>query len=174
MNDENHTPRSLYVAIGIVMLLLVIGLLLRLRSELKLRHVRELQQALRQAPPEERATKFQELRDSMRSLPQRERDRMMADGRKRFEDEIIRYTKLSQAEKRKYLDDRIDRSERFRQNGGPGRPDFGGGRRNGGLSQEERDRRRKQRLDQTTPEFRSAMDQFRRDMENRRRQRGLK
>src|SRR5260221_674022 len=58
MNDENRTPRSLYVAIGVVLLLLMVGLLLRLRSEVKLRHVRELQRALREAPPEQRSAEL--------------------------------------------------------------------------------------------------------------------
>ncbi len=110
----------------------------------------------------------------MRSIPQRDRERMMADGRKRFEQDMIRYTKLSKDEKQKYLDERIDRSQRFRPQGGAPNPNFGGGPRNNNMSPEERDRRRKERLDQTSPEFRAAMDQFRKDMENRRRQRGIK
>lgn len=170
--NENRTPRSLKVAIGVVLLLVLIGLFLRVRSELKLRHVRNLQQALREAPPEQRSAKFQELRDTMRSLPQRERERMMADGRQRFEAAIIRYTKLSKSEKEKYLDERIDRAERYRRESGPPNPNFGIGRP--GTTPEERDRRRKERLDRTTPEVRAAMDQIRRDMENRRRQRGLR
>ena len=40
-------------------------------------------------------------------------------------------------------------------------------------SPEERERRRKERLDRTTPEFRARMDQFRKDMNARRQQRGL-
>jgi hypothetical protein len=41
------------------------------------------------------------------------------------------------------------------------------------MSDEDRDRRRKERLDQTTPEFRALMDQFRKDMAARRAQRGM-
>jgi hypothetical protein len=170
---EISIRRSLYAGIGVVLVLLLVGLFLRLRSELRMRHFRELQQALRNAPPEQRAAKFEELRDTMRSISQRDRERMMADGRKRFEREMIRYTKLSKDEKQKYLDERIDRSQRFSSPGGGPPPNFTGGR-NRNMSAEERDRRRKERLDQTSPEFRAAMDQFRRDMENRRRQRGGK
>jgi len=171
---ETSIRRSLYAGIGVVLVLLLVGLFLRGRSELRMRHARQLQQALREAPPEQRAAKFEELRDTMRSIPQRDRERMMADGRKRFEQEMIRYTKLSKDEKQKYLDQRIDRSQRFRSpTSGPANPSFGGGPRNN-MSPEERDRRRKERLDQTSPEFRAAMDQFRKDMENRRRQRGTR
>jgi predicted RNA-binding protein with RPS1 domain len=41
------------------------------------------------------------------------------------------------------------------------------------MSPEQREQRRKERLDQTTPEFRALMDQFRKDMNQRRQQRGL-
>jgi len=168
MNDETRTPRSLKVAIGVVLILLMLGLILRLRSEWKLQRVRELQQALRDAPPEQRPEKFQQLRDGMQSLSQGDRNRIAADGRQRFEQEMIGYTRLSKSEKDKYLDERIDRTQRSDQN-----RNFGSGGPRPALSQEERDRRRKERLDQTSPEFRAAMDQFRRDMENRRKQRGL-
>ena len=52
---------------------------------------------------------------------------------------------------------------------------FPGGRGPGGNppSKEEMDRRRKQALDRSTPEERAQRDQFRRDLDNRRRQRGL-
>src|SRR5262245_20302007 len=169
--NETNLRRSHYAAICVVLLLLLIGILFRLRAEWRVRHVRELQQALRNAPPEQRAAKFQELRATMQSVPQRDRERMAADGRKGFEQEMIRYTKLSKQEKQKYLDERIDRSQRFRQQNGS--PNFGGWPRTNNMSAEERDRRRKQRLDQTSPEFRAAMDQFRKDMEARRVQRGL-
>ena len=38
---------------------------------------------------------------------------------------------------------------------------------------EDREKRRKEMLDRTTPEFRALMDQYRHDMEARRQQRGL-
>jgi hypothetical protein len=61
--------------------------------------------------------------------------------------------------------------------GGPGGNQVGapGGRPGGGppLSAEEIEQRRKQFLDRTTPEERARMDQFRKDMNDRRRQRGL-
>src|SRR5262245_188497 len=172
--NETHVRYSHYAAICVVLLLLLIGIFFRLRAEWRMRHVRELQQALRNTPPEQRPAKFQELRATMQSIPQRDRERMMADGRKRFEQEMIRYSKLSKEEKQKYLDERIDRSQRFRQQNGAPNPNFGGWPRNNNLSAEERDRRRKQRLDQTSPAFRAAMHQFRKDMEARRHQRGLR
>src|SRR5438045_241432 len=116
MNDDNPKHRYLYVAIGLVLMLLVFGIYRRYRANALLRKVQDLQQALRNAPPEERGAKFQELRSTMQAMSPKQREQMMADGRKRFEDEMVRYTKLSQAEKIRYLDERIDREERFRQN----------------------------------------------------------
>jgi hypothetical protein len=107
---------------------------------------------------------------------------MFAEGRKRFQQELEKYHRMSPAEKNHYLDERIDQMEKMRQQmaqrnrsgtggpatfgAGPGGPGFGG-------SAEDRERRRKERLDQTTPEFRALMDQFRKDMNARRQQRGL-
>jgi hypothetical protein len=56
--------------------------------------------------------------------------------------------------------------------GGPGGPGGGSGR-GPGRSPEEGEKRRKQRLDNTSPEERAQRDQFRRDMNLRRQQRGL-
>jgi len=125
----------------------------------------------------------------MAKLSPTQRDSLAADGRQRFQQELERYARMSPAEKSRYLDQRIDETEKMRQqlaqrnpNGGgpgaagafgagPGGP--GGGRGGPSLSSEDRDRRRRERLDQTTPEFRALMDQFRKDMANRRQQRGL-
>ena len=111
------------------------------------------------------------------------------DGMRREQDRMSRYAKLSPADKRRYLDEQINRQEEMRRRmqqqpgngnrppGGPGGPGmaFGPGGRGKGPppSAEEKEKRRKQMLDRTTPEFRANMDQYRRDLEARRQQRGL-
>jgi hypothetical protein len=58
---------------------------------------------------------------------------------------------------------------------GPGGPRGGpgGGRDGRPRTPEERERRRQQRLDRTTPELRALTDLHRKDLEARRKQRGL-
>jgi hypothetical protein len=106
--------------------------------------------------------------------------------RKKREKELERYAKLSKDEKNKFLDDRIDQMEALRaswqrQNGGNGAggpsPPAGAPTENRGgganLSQDEREHRRKEWLDSTTPEQRALRDQFFKDLQARRAQRGL-
>jgi hypothetical protein len=55
----------------------------------------------------------------------------------------------------------------------PGAPPGPAGQVRGNLSAEDRETRRKQRLDDTTPEERAQFDQLRKDLAARRAQRGL-
>jgi hypothetical protein len=190
MDKPNRRRRWLRAAI---ILLLVGGVYLgyrAVRGDPNLRKIRALQRELFTAnatklAPEQRSDKFRQLREATQELSPDQRRQLASDGQKRFEDELDRYRKMSPQEKRKYLDERIDRMERARQNttqrapqpsavsaAAPGRPGGApGGWQN--LSAEEREHRRKQRLDSTTPEFRAKMDQFMRDLQARRQQRGL-
>src|SRR5438876_4100795 len=138
--------------------------------------------------PEQRQARFAELRAATRNLSPAQREELARDGMRRQQDRMARYAHMSPAEKRRYLDEEINRQEEMRRRmqqqpngnrpaGGPGGPGmaFGpGGRGNRPPpSAEEKEKRRKQMLDRTTPEFRANMDQFRRDLEARRQQRGL-
>ena len=109
-----------------------------------------------------------------------------------------RYFSMSPAEQARYLDEQIDRSEKMKQawqkkggqgKGGAGKGSQAKGRPPGGgfsgnkssaakggrqpRSPEEIQNRRKQFLDRTSPEERARMDRFRKDMADRRKQRGL-
>jgi hypothetical protein len=172
MNDENRIPKLLYGAIGLVAVLLIVGLYLHYRSNRLIRRARELQQALRtELPPEERDQKRRQLRDTFQAMTPKQRDQAMGDGRKRFEERMANYPKMSREEKNRLLDEQIDRMERFRNNPPPN-SNFGN-RPQPNRSSEERERRRREMLDRSTPEFRAAMDQFRKDLAARRQQRGL-
>ncbi len=175
----------------------------KFRTDPNIRKIRDLRKELASGSnltSEQRQDKFRQIRETMEKLPPERRDQMrkeMAEeGRRRFEAELRRYASLSPQEKTRYLDQQIDRMEAARrqwqqaQGGsaprgsspvvfgaspGGGRP-FGGppGGRNGqSLSAEQKETRRRERLDQTTPEFRALRDQYFRDMQARRQQRGL-
>ena len=141
--------------------------------------------------PEEKSQMMKEMRDLGKNLSPDQRKEMSEAGRKRFEEELKRYVQLPKKEQLKYVDEKIDREENFRKqmNSKQGTP-FGmptGSPPTGLMSStstgksgpgdthtaEEKEKMRKARLDQTTPEFRALMDRFRHDMEARRQQRGL-
>ena len=140
--------------------------------------------------PEQRRARFNALREATRSLSSAQRQELAMDGMRRQADQMSRYVKMSPQEKRKYLDEQINRQEEMRRRmqqqqaangnrppgapGGPGMAFGPGGRGNRPPpTAEEKQNRRKQMLDRTTPELRENTDQFRRDMEARRQQRGL-
>jgi cell division protein FtsB len=184
-----------------------------IRTDPAVKKVRDLRKELADAnlSPDQRRDKFRQLREAMDKLPPQKREQMQREmaeeGRKRFEEQMKRYAKMSPDEKTRYLDQQIDRMEQFRQrrqqqnqNGsGPGTgaggvftsgPAGGGQRGPGGQAQggagggqgfgngqqssaEDRERRRKQMLDQTTPEFRAMRDQYFKDLRQRQQQRGF-
>ena len=132
-------------------------------------------------PAAERRERMEAFRKEQEKLTDAERKELWSDLRKRREAELERYSKLSKEEQTKFLDDRIDRMQNAMQAGGRGRPPGGGpGAGNvfaaGGppnLSAEDRERRRKEMLDSTTPEERALRDQFMKDFRARLAQRGL-
>ena len=96
---------------------------------------------------------------------------------RRREDELRRYTQSTPAQRRQRLDQDINRQEQMRQrmqnNPGGGSPRGGppgGGRPS---TPESREQHRQQYLDHTTPQYRELRDQYRRDMDARRKERGL-
>jgi hypothetical protein len=177
----------------VLLLFLAFGLYRAIRPDPNLKKIKQLRQEFTSAEaknwsPEQRQEKGKQMREAMAKLSTSQREELAAERQKRFEDDLKRYAAMSPGEKVRHLDDIIDRSEKMRKefaqrnpNGqrppgtGPGTFAAGGpGSRPGqSLSHEEREKRRKERLNRTTPEFRTLMDQFRRDMENRRKQRGL-
>jgi hypothetical protein len=133
--------------------------------------------------------KFEALRNEQAKLTAVERKQLAEEARKRRKADLEHYFTLTKAEKNKLLDQRIDQMEAMRRQmeaakgsgrGAPGSgnaagfpPGAGGQDGSPGRNQEDRERRRKEMLDSTTPEERAQMDQFRKDMQARRAQRGL-
>lgn len=176
--------RRLALASGVVLLLL--GTLLAfwyLRADAQLARVRELQQQLRgdanrNLPPEQRREQWQQLRAEMDTLTPDQRRKLGDERQQAMRERLKQFFAMSKQERAASLDKQIDRREAARKeqlasgnnpNGaGPGR----GGRNMG--TPEERELRRKQRLDQTTPEDRAMMAEFRREMQAQRQQRGFR
>jgi len=192
-----------WLTLAVVLVLLLAGVGLRFfgghaRVE-RLRKLRDeaFSPAALQASPEERRAKMEAFRKEQEKLSPAERKEVWADLRKERQKELERYHKMSKEEKAAYLDERIDQMEAMRaswqsRNGGnsagrgPGPRNGGSGEtppqagtatenRGGGanLSAEDRERRRKDMLDATTPEERALRDQFFKDLQARRVQRGL-
>lgn len=130
--------------------------------------------------PEERREKFGQLRELTGQLSESHRRELQQNMMKQRQADLERYTQLSPAEKKQRLDRDINRQEQSRQrmqqnprssSGGP--PSAGAAGQGRSSTPEDRERRRQQRLDRTTPEYRELTDQYRRDLELRRRERGL-
>jgi hypothetical protein len=196
-------PRRRRRWLAIFLLLLgLAGLVWAVRPNSHLTRAKALQKELfnpdaKNLPPEQRKAKFDQLRGEMKQLTDEQKWALSAPMREKQQAEMKRYFALSQPEKNKYLDERIDRAVKMRQEreknagkaGGPGtggQP--GGGFGRGGAdgpgggasgpggnprSGETIEQRRKQFLDHTSPEDRAMMDQFRKEMADRRRQRGF-
>jgi hypothetical protein len=138
---------------------------------------------------EERRQKWQAFLAERAKLTAGQRKALGAEFRKRRKKQLEHYFSLSPEEKSQFLDQLIDRMEarrrawqenRRRRESGQGQGQGGqSGQDNTGrggwgrLSPEDRDRRRKEWLDSTTPEERAQRDQFRADLRNRMAQRGL-
>jgi hypothetical protein len=178
-----HKRRWVRLTSVLLMLVAAYGLYRVIRPDPNLKKVKQLREEFANAKdwtPEQRQQKGREIRDAMQKLSPAQRDALAAEGQKRFQAEMERYAKMAPAEKVRYLDEQIARSEKMRQQfaqrnpvgpprTGPGT--FANGSR--GQSAEEREKRRKQMLDKTTPEFRAMRDQYRKDMAARRQQWGL-
>jgi hypothetical protein len=170
-----------------VLLLLLLGLgAWRLRPDPDVEKVKSLRQELFEKggkmSAEERRSKWHELREAGRRLTPGQRRALRDDFRKRRKQQLERYFTLSAEDKEKMLDQLIDRMEARRRQWQQNRANSAAGQNGqertgrGGwsrLSAEERDQRRRQWLDSTTPEERSQRDQFWKDLRSRMNQRGL-
>jgi len=188
---------------GLLLLLLGVGgVAWAVRPDPHLARARALQKQLfspasKDLSPEERKARFAEYREHIKHLNDDQKWQLSATMREKQKAEMDRYFAMSSAERTRYLDEQIDRSEKMRQmwkqkaaqgkgNQAKGRPPgggFGSGGKAGATqsgkggrpprSSEEIQQRRKQFLDRTSPEERARMDRFRKDMADRRKQRGL-
>lgn len=144
--------------------------------------------------PDQRQKLFQDLRGEMAQLTPDQRSQLNRDRQKQQEKEYDRYFAMSKAEQKRYLDERINRMQQAmnqaRPNGqgnagvpgakanisfGTGGGTAGGPNGPGGKSKNPDDieSRKKKMLDSTTTEFRAKNDRFRKEMEQRMKERGI-
>lgn len=172
--------------LGLLLLMaLITGTVWAVRPDPHLSRVQELQKELAKGntlTAEERKAKFTELRSEMKHLTDDQKWELAAPQREKQKAEMDRYFAMAPQEKAKYLDAKIDFSEKMRQDwekkagpagkvgpsqaGGPG-----GGK--GKQSSEAIEKSRKQFLERTSADDRAKMDVFRKEMNDRRLQRGL-
>ncbi len=205
---EKEKPRRRWRRLFALALLLlgISGVVWAVRPDPRLARAQALQKGLfgpdaKNLSPDERKARFAEYREQVKHLTEDQKWELSAPMREKQKAEMDRYFALSPKDRTKYLDERIDKSEKMRKDwekqkaqgkagppaggigfggpnggnksGGPGGSKAGGPGGPGGKSPEEIEKRRKQSLDRTTPEERAKRDQFRKEMEDRRRQRGL-
>jgi cell division protein FtsB len=170
--------------LGLILLLLLICIGLRIfRPNPNVERVRKMRAELfaasaRNLSPAERREKMDAFRKEQEKLTPAERSDLFDDARKRRDAQLERYAKLSREEKLQFLDERIDQMQAR----GPGRPGDNGrgpGNPSGGQgsssyqSDDDREHRRRQMLDSTTPEQRALRDNFMKDFRARLAQRGV-
>lgn len=121
---------------------------------------------------EERRAEFEALRDSAKDLSEDQRRELRQGGRQFMMQRVDRMLAMAPAERNEELDRMIDRMEERRQEGDAGERG-GRGDRGGNMSSAERDQRRKQRLDRSSPQMRAKMDKMKDLLNQRREERGL-
>lgn len=136
----------------------------------------------REVPREERRQQFSEFRQRLDNLSEEQRQQFWQSGRgewmRRVEERMDEFFALAPEEQQQRLDEIIDRMiERRESRDQNPRPEGRrGGRGWGGwqnMTDAQRDARRKQRLDRTTPKMRAQFTEFRRMMNDRLEERGL-
>jgi hypothetical protein len=182
--------RWLLALIALLALLVGVGAYGTVRGRGDVARVQQLRKELftaKNATPEQRKATAEQFRQEMRKLSPDQRSELFMAGQREAVARLDAYLAMSPAEKRQHLDREIDRMEQRRKEWANRPPRPGGppgtGQRPGGdrpRSAEETEKRRKERLDRTTPEQRALRDQlrakgerFRNDLNQRRAQRGL-
>ena len=161
-----HKRRWVRLTSFVLMLVAAYGLYRAIRPDPNLKKVRQLQAEFAQSndwTPEQRREKGREMRDAMQKLSPAQRDVLAVEGQKRAEAQMERYANLTPADKIRHLDEQIAREQKMRQqfaqrnpNGQrppTARPNNTGSGPRQGQSAEEREKRRKERLNNTSPEY---------------------
>jgi hypothetical protein len=180
----NSRRRRLVAVAALLLFLLGIGVVWYFWPDPHLAHAQELRRQLtdesgRNLSAEQRRDLRQQLGAEKRQLSPEQRRKLWADRKNPFREQVKKYFTLSKPEQTALLDQQLNRMEQWRSeraqemhtvgqaaNGaGPG-----GGRP---ADPDQREQRRRERLDQTTPEERAQFAEFFTQLKARRQQRGL-
>jgi hypothetical protein len=166
--------RNRFIVVAIVLVLAVLALCLyrRIRPDPRLAHARDLgkQMADRSLSADQRRELGKQFREEVRKLTPAQRGDLFKDRQKAMRERIAGFFKKSKQEQIAQLDEDINRMQQF-QGQGPAP----GGRNAAGVarSSEDRDTRRRERIDLSTPEERALRAEYFKQLNARRQQRGL-
>ena len=148
----------------------------------EMQQLRDQMFANRDLPDDQRRAQWQDFRERMDGLTDDQRRALREGGREQWQQiaqqRMDEFFALPPAEQRERLDDIIDRMmERDRnrqQNPNANRGDRGNwGDRGANLSDAQREQRRKERLDRSSPKMRAQASEFRDRLNDRMKERGL-
>lgn len=197
----NYSRFRRWIILALVLLLLLLGVSSAARyfgDDPAIARARALRaeltsEAVRSRPAEERRERWRQYGEQLKQLKPEQRDQLDEERRLAYHKQLELHFRLPRPEQAAHLDREIDRMEAARKRWqaaqaqravggastagppggrGPGGPAAGPGSRQP-PSAEERERRRKDRLDRTTPEQRARMAEYRKQLEVRRKERGL-
>jgi len=162
--------KHVVVATVILALLAGVGWALFSGEDAELAEAKEMRDEMLQEidtlSDDERRTQFESLRDKTRDFSEEQRRDFGNGMRQFFMRRVDQLLAMPPEEQNRELDKWIDRMEKARK-------DREGKDRGGDMSSAERDQRRKERLDRTTPAMRGKLDAMKDLFNNRREQRGL-
>ena len=179
----NRKTRRVVAALFLLLCLLALWLFGPDRKVARAKALRDelFSAAGKQLAPEQRKQRWDEYRTLTKGMTPAQRDSLSAEGRKRRQQEIGRYFRLSPRERTAYLDAQIRREQQMQQKmqarGGPpgkGRGPGGNSAASSKRSEQERDQSRQGRLDSSSPAERAQMAQFRKELATRRQQLGIR
>jgi hypothetical protein len=175
MSIFENSKRLPFTAGLLLLIAAGIGAYWYLRPDPQFVKVMELREQLtseeaRKLPREQRRALWTEFRQEVEKLTPEQRRELWADRANRFQERLEKFAKASPKQRIAMVDEQIKRQEDFRRNAanqGLNRANWGGG------TPEDREQRRRQWLDNTTPEQRAVMAEFRQQLQQRRQQLGL-
>jgi hypothetical protein len=165
---------------GVALILLIgaICIIWRLLPDRQLARARKLQGQLadRSLDIDQRRLLRDQFRQEMQGLSAEQRRSLFGDRRRQMAGRIHQYFQLAKQDRLAYLDAQIDRMQKARPER-QGNPPFG----NGAVQRiswqsgnpQDREQRRKEWLDKTTPQDRAERQQFMKDLRDRMQQRGI-
>jgi hypothetical protein len=167
-----NRKRVVALSIVIVLTVLVRCLYQRVRPDPQLAQARELgkQLADRSLSADQRRELGKQFREEMRKLSPQQRGQLFKDRQRAMRERIAVFFKKSRHEQVAQLDEAINHMQQFRNQGPPQGPMNGAGV---ARSSDDRDARRRLRIDQSTAEERAQRAEYFKQLNARRQERGL-